>query len=255
MTEISQEGLGILVGAAVLVVAVLILLMMKWLLGSVDGATFVAILLVPLIVYAVVSGRVAEFTGPGGWGAKFRSAATSQVETSGIIENTEDLQAVEKGGLRELSGAVAQLKPDLPNALTLRVGRRDYYQADAILRYLRALMAVGPSTYVVFVANESGQFVGSASASQVIAILESDPARGEFMDALEFGGPDSFREQGFLVSQSLKPDDSNDVALRMFLDTNAQALVVVSDDGRKPIGIVDQARLMTKLMVKLAGDQ
>jgi len=29
----------------------------------------------------------------------------------------------------------------------------------------------------------------------------------------------------------------------------------VSSDGQKPIGIVDRDRLMTKLMVKLAGDE
>ena len=40
-----------------------------------------------------------------------------------------------------------------------------------------------------------------------------------------------------------------------FLDTNAQALVVVSSDGKKPVGIVDRDRLLTKLMVNLAGDQ
>ena len=255
MPEISQEWLGILVGAAMLIVAMGILSMMKWLLGSVDGATFVAILLIPLIVYAVVSGRVAEFTGPGGWGAKFRSAATSEVEPSGIIETTEALQQVRKGGLYELSLAVEQLNPNLPIALTLRVGRSGFYQPDAIIQHLKTLMAVGPSTYVVFVANDTGQFVGSANASQVVAILEDESAGGEFMSELELGGVSAFEDVGFLVRDSLKPEDSNNQALQKFLDTNAQALVVVSDDGQKPIGIVDKSRLMTKLMFKLAGDE
>jgi hypothetical protein len=255
MTAISQEWLGILVGAGVLVAAVGVLLIMKWLVGSVDGATFVAVLLFPLIVYAVVSGRVAEFTGPGGWGAKFRTAATSQVETSGIIENAEDLQAVEKGGLRDLGRAVEQLNPDLPNALTLRVGRSGYYHPEAILRYLKALLAVGPSTYVVFVEYETGQFVGSANASQVVAILEAGPTRDDFMAELESGGEAAFEDLGFLVRESLSPDDSNNQALEKFLDTNADALVVVSVDGQKPVGIVDRNRLMTKLMVKLAGGE
>ena len=157
MFGFSQEWLAIIVSAAVLIAAVGILFLVKQLLGSVDGSAFVAILLVPLIVYALASGRLAEFSGPGGWGAKFRSAATSQVETSDIIENAEALQAVEKGGLRHLRDAVERLNPDLPNALTLRVGRRGYYVPDAIVRYLKTLMAVGPSTYVVFVGERNGQ--------------------------------------------------------------------------------------------------
>jgi hypothetical protein len=253
---ISQEWLAVVVSAVVLLAAVGVLFLMKRLLGSVDGSAFVAILLVPLIVYALVSGRLAEFSGPGGWGAKFRLAATSQVETSDIIENAEALQAVEKGGLRNLRDAVERLNPDLPNALTLRVGRRGYYAPGAIVQYLQTLMAVGPSTYVVFVGETNGQFLGSASASQVIALLESDATRGEFMSELERGNVETaFQGYDFLVRQSLSPGDSNKMALQKFLDTNAQALVVVSSDAKKPIGIVDRDRLMTRLMVNLAGDE
>ncbi len=254
MSDMNQEWLGIVVGIVVLVVAVGVLAAMKRLVGSVDGATFIAVLLIPLIVYAVVSGRVAEFSAPGGWGAKFRSAATSQVESSGIIENVEQLQAIEKGGLSQLRSEVEQLNPDLPNALTLRVGLSGYYVADAIVQYLKTLMAVGQSTYVVFVENETGRFVGSANASQVLALLEAEPTRELFMQELQSGGHGAFEELGILVKESLGPDDSNSLALQKFLDTNADALVVVSEDGQKPIGIVDRNRLMTKLMVKLAGD-
>ncbi len=253
---ISQEWLAIIISAVVLIAAVGILTLVKQLLGSVDGSAFVAILLVPLIVYALVSGRLAEFSGPGGWGAKFRTATTSQVETSDITENIVALQAIEKGGLRQLSDAVKRLKPDLPNALTLHVGRRGYYVPEAIVKYLKTLMAAGPSTYVVFVDETKGQFVGSANASQVIALLESDATVGDFMRELAQGSDENaFQGYNFLVRQSLSRDDSNKIALQKFLDTNAQALVVVSSDGQKPTGIVDRDRLMTKLMVKLAGDE
>lgn len=254
MFGISQEWLAIIISAVVLIVAVLILTLVNKLLGSVDGSAFIAILLVPLIVYALASGRLAEFSGPGGWGAKFRSATTSQVETSDIIENVEELQAVEKEGLRHLRDAVERLNPDRPNALTLRVGRHGYYVPEVIVKYLKALMAVGPSTYVVFVREQNGQFVGSANASQVIVLLESDATIDDFMRELEReSSANAFQSYDFLVRQSLSPGDSNKMALQKFLDTNAQALVVVSSDGQKPIGIVDRDRLMTKLMVKLAG--
>jgi hypothetical protein len=36
------------------------------------------------------------------------------------------------------------------------------------------------------------------------------------------------------------------------VDTNADALVIVSEDGRPPIAVVDRNRLVTKLMLELA---
>lgn len=255
MLDLSQEGFAIFVGAVVLFAAVILLYVVKRMLGSVDGTAYIAILLVPLIAYTLASGQLAEFSGPGGWGAKFRAAATSSVETSEIIENAEALQAVEKGGLRELQAAVERLNPDLPNALTLRVGRSGYYAPDVIRQYLTTLMTVGPSTYVVFVADGTGQFIGSANASQVLAVFGSETTTNDFMYELEYGGETAFGEFNFLIKQSLSPDDPNAVALEKFLDTNAEALVVVSQDGRQPLGIVDRSRLMTKLMVKLAADE
>jgi len=255
MLGLSQEWFAIIVGSAVLVAAVGLLYLVKRLLGAVDGPAFIAILLVPLIAYTLASGQLAEFSGPGGWGAKFRAVATSNVETSDIIENVEALQAVEKGGLRELQAAVEQLNPDLPNALTLRVGRSGYYAPEVIRQYLTTLMTVGPSTYVVFVADETGQFIGSANSSQVLAVLRSETTSNDFMYELEYGDESAFDEFNFLIKQSLHRDDPNKAALQKFLDTNAEALVVVSDDEREPIGIVDRNRLITKLMVNLAGDE
>jgi hypothetical protein len=51
--------------------------------GIGDSATIVTLLLVPLFVYGIVSGRLRELTGPGGWGAKF-----AELETE--IEKTKD---------------------------------------------------------------------------------------------------------------------------------------------------------------------
>ena len=47
-----------------------------------DSTTFIALLLTPLIVYGVASGKVQEFTAPGGWGAKFQEVAHEAVSTA-----------------------------------------------------------------------------------------------------------------------------------------------------------------------------
>ena len=255
MEHLSTESTAIAAGIAVFVAALALIWGLRKIMGgSIDGAIFIAVLLVPVIVYALVSGRLAEFSGPGGWGAKFRTAATDQVEASAILENVEGLQEVEKRGLRDLQRIVDGLDPNLPNALLLRVGKSGYYQPGAIRTYLTTLMTVGPSTYVVFVDNETSGFVASANASQILALVDSNTDAGPFMSELGSGqSADAFKGYDFLVRQSLKSDETNAKALQIFLDTNADALVVVSEDGKKPVGVVDRNRLITKLMVKLAG--
>jgi len=255
MQLMSTETTAIGAGLAVFVAALALIWGLRKIMGgSIDGAIFIAVLLVPVIVYALVSGRLAEFSGPGGWGAKFRTAATDQVEASAILENVEGLQEVEKGGLSELKRIVRNLDPNLPNALLLRVGRSGYYRPKAIVTYLNSLLTVGPSTYVVFVDNETRRFIASTNASQVLSLLESRRDAGDFMSELEgSASPESFQDYDFLVRQSLSVNDTNADALQKFLDTNADALVVVSEDSKKPIGVVDRNRLITKLMVKLAG--
>ena len=79
-----------------------------------------------------------------------------------------------QGGEREIPNWIAGLKPNVPNALILSVGRGPYYASDIIQKYLRALIAAGPATYVVFVDATTKQFVGSASGRQVLTAL-SDP--------------------------------------------------------------------------------
>ena len=130
------------------------------------------------------------------------------------------------------------------------MARPHYYEIEAIRQYLKAVIAIGALAYVVFVDSNSKKFIGSASANQLIAYLEDHGAAEEFMGKLE-GQPRLFVGYG-LVTDALTPDDTNVAALQKFVSTHADALVIISKDRRKPIGVLDRDRLMTKLMLKLA---
>jgi hypothetical protein len=249
----SMDVLAVLTSLAVLALATALFFGLKRYAGGVDSAVFVALLLTPILVYLFLSGRLQEFSGPGGWGAKFRDIAHASVETTKILVDAQPLQTMEKGGESEIAMRIASLKPNVPNALVLAVGRGSYYVPDIILKYLQALMAAGPATYVVFVDARTGQFVGSASGRQVLAALSDPEVSERFMHDLREGGERPFAGMGFLVTESLSPDDSNVVALQKLVDTNADALVIVSEDKRQPIAVIDRNRLVTKLMLKLAG--
>ena len=95
---ISTDVLAVLISLAVLVLSTGLLFGLKRYAGGVDSAVFVALLLTPLLLYLSLSGRVQEFSGPGGWGAKFRDIAHNSVETTKTPVDPEPLQAMEKEG-------------------------------------------------------------------------------------------------------------------------------------------------------------
>jgi hypothetical protein len=223
-----------------------------------QSTEFIALLTLPILIYVLVSGRLTELSGPGGWGAKFQTFQTHVQASVGkqdagekaeILSDAEAIQVL-TGPVQELSTLIADLDPRSSSATILEVGRPHHYKIEAIGQYLKALIAVGAPAYVVFVDAESGKFIGSTSANQLSALLADDGAAKEFIAKLE-GQPRMFGRLGFLVTESLTSDDTNIAALQKFVSTHADALVII-EDRRKPIGVVDRNRLMTKLLLKLA---
>jgi hypothetical protein len=246
--ELSKDTRAIVIGAAALVLAAILLGLLTRM-GSVDGPAFIALLLVPLLLFALVSGRLEELSGPGGWGAKFRVAMDAPVETSGIVTEAQNLKIVEKEGLGALRSIDNQLNPKQANALLLRVGSADY-RAGAITQYIKTLKAVGTATYVIFVHKDSGNFIGSANGDQILAILDSSFASKAFMEELCSSNSEPFHNYDFLITDRLGATDTNKTALEKFRESGASGLVVVNN--LKPVGVVDRNRLVTKLMINLA---
>ena len=247
----SPESLAVVSSAIVLLVALGLLFLLSRAFGKVDGATFIAILLVPLLVYGILSGRLAEFSGPGGWGAKFQAVAEMEIDPTAIVEGAEQLDLVAKGGSDTLREFAARLDRKRPNAVSLEVGRSGYYSPEAIETYIRTLQSAGSATYVIFIDYETKRFIGSANSDQVLALIGSSATRDGFMQELDYPGEEPFEDLRFLVRESLTATDTNSEALDKFLASGAQALVVLDDRGQ-PSGVVDRDRLMTRLMKTLA---
>ena len=84
---ISTDALAVLISFTVLVLATGLFFGLKRYAGGVDSAVFVALLLTPLLLYLSLSGRLQEFSGPGGWGAKFRDIAHDSVTRKPMSPN------------------------------------------------------------------------------------------------------------------------------------------------------------------------
>ena len=73
------------------VVGIVLVAILQKGLGITDGATIVTLLLVPLLIYGIVSGRLLELTGPGGWGAKFAKLETELERTKEQVEKQQNM--------------------------------------------------------------------------------------------------------------------------------------------------------------------
>ena len=91
------------------VIGIILVAVLQRGLGITDGATTVALLLIPLLVYGMVSGRLTELTGPFGWGAKFAKVEDELEKTKEDVESIRTalrgiLTKHEWGPLKGLSG-------------------------------------------------------------------------------------------------------------------------------------------------------
>lgn len=236
----------------ILALGLVLALGLKWT-GIQDGVTFIALMVLPLVVYGVASGMVAEFSAPGGWGAKFRDVAGNAVDPAPLEADAEAeferLSIVEKRGMSALEAHRATLEPGEPVAMTLVLGRSGY-TPQASARYARVLLSVDPGLTVIFVDAE-GRFVASASGASMLAALENEEQGWELIEAIGAGDIARVEEHVGLTTESLEAGTTNAEALEAMLGIGASSLVVV-DESERPVGVIRREDIVAKMLVKLA---
>jgi hypothetical protein len=241
--EVKWVGISL----ALVLVAVLVL----WVAASVadleGDAVYVALLILPFIVYAVLSGRLLEVKGPGGWEAKFAQVASAPVEHTSTTLPWERLQVVAKGGPRALDGIRAQLDESEPVVLTLTVGHR--YQPGLLTRHIETLSHFRNFKFVVL-HDEQGRVVAYAPQWAVRSLL-ADPGLGRrfIADIANSNVGDLLRFPG-VVRKTISEKAANADALAQMEELNLEALVVTADDGSLR-GIVEREQVLSKMMLAL----
>lgn len=248
----SRDVKGLVAAGSALAASVLLF----WLMSNANGfdsVSFVGVLAVLLIIYGAVSGRITEFTAPGGWGAKFREAAAESVDPEAGILMTEmdDAQMIEKMGLSSLLDRVATLSPGKPTLVTVKGGRgENYYQTYALARYLEAVQQVSGRTLLA-VLDRQGRLVATGEAALVAAMLNGQDGQGhDFINALNSDSVDWAREHKALSAKRLRSDQSSEAALADMFEDDTDLLVVV-DSQDKPVGVVERDKLVARLVLKL----
>lgn len=243
---------ALLIATAVLVVGLVLAYGIKrFSLG--DSVTLIALMIIPLLAYGVVSGDISEFTAPGGWGAKFREEAKKTIDPVPISSSIVEGEFVAKGDFVQLENVDRNLAPGEPVSMTLQLGRGDYYQAPVIAEYIRVLSQHDPDMSVVVI-DPAGKYVASAKGSVVLAQLTDTKNPDQtylLMDALRGSNPSAILKIGGFSDKSIADTASNVEALRKMQSENTARLVAVTQ-ARAPEGVVLRDMIVTRLLVELA---
>jgi hypothetical protein len=218
-----------------------------------DSATFIALLLTPMIVYGVASGKIQEFSAPGGWGAKFREAAQAVVAptalTTPLNAVVQQFDIIQKGGLADLQGLGTKLQKDKPIALSFQLGQQNY-DVDIATKYIEFLLLTD-SNMTVLILDSSRHFVAMTEGSTMLTLLRNQGMGVQIKGALASANKDFFVTLPGFHTNSIKATDSNATALEKMRTQNARAIVVVDDQG-SPTGVVKLDDIVARLLEKLA---
>ena len=219
-----------------------------------DSPTLIALLVLPLVLYGVISGRLTEFTGPGGWGAKFREAAQQPVDLSLApidLTNTE-IDTLRKSGERELQNRLDQglLRESRPLVLTLTLGQGGY-DASALESYLRELSRFANFRFVAF-ADAQNRLVGYVPHGTLARALVSTPgAITELLAAVHRADAPAVRAFRGMITESISRRTTNAEALQAMDRLGVDALMVTDENTGTVLGLVDRERILSRMVAAL----
>lgn len=251
--SLTQEAIAVLVSILFLALGFLAIWITNAVMDIEGDAVFVSLLLIPILVYVIFSGRLKEIRAPGGLEAKFVDVAEKLVEPTAepIEASTEEMQIVEKEGLRELQRSLAHIDESKPITLTLTLGRRGYYDRGALLQYIKTLSQFRNFKFVIILDQEN-RFVAYLPHWMMKQILEIDSLGYDFVQAINDGRLQDLRHYPGVVTKTVSTKATNIEAIREMTAQNLEALVVIDED-RRLRGVVEREQVLSKLILALAG--
>jgi hypothetical protein len=214
-----------------------------------EDAVLVSLLLLPVLLYLALSGRLAEVTGPGGVGAKFREVANAPAHSALKHLSPEDPFLVPKMDLQMLRQQQPQLAADdrpIVFTFTLGAGAPQYGYPD-VTGYTDVLAATGRFLLVAFL-DPGGRVLAYMSARRFQTLVRSEAGQQFVAD---LNAPDA--HQRLLVTPGVATDTlragaSNAEALQVMTDKDLEAVVLVDDSARLS-GVVERERVVADMLL------
>ena len=191
----------------------------------------VALLIIPIVIYLILTGRLGEFKAPGGLEAKFVLAAQQPVKitTQTAEEAMQAVQVTARGGIGELNSKVRALNPAVPVILTVELGKS--YKREDWVAYLNEILNRAPIAYVALVDN-ANHLIAHMSVPTVKEILKDFNLGGELIRLIAESAADKIIKIPGVETAMVSMKGPAIEILQMMEQTDTSSLIAVDAHGR-----------------------
>jgi CBS domain-containing protein len=215
-------------------------------------AVLAALLLLPAILYLLLSGRVSEFKGPAGLEVKLTQVANSTIPMHSGEEEAalayERVQEVGRERTESFLQRIRALTPDDPVVFTLKLGSGPINGAAAA-DYAKGLTQF-PRFRFVAIIDQRNKLVSYMEERAFRHVIESDAVDAQtLLNNVQHANVRAVRAYPGMIKTTVCPTSSIADALREMEDARKDALLVAENGEIK--GIVERDRLANALLLTL----
>lgn len=219
----------------------------------VGDTVLVFLLVMPILIYAIISGILKEFKGPGGWGASFNSIATTSVSDtlahSQVSVDDDTVQILPPGEKETHQVETQELDETRPIVITVTFGKGGSYTVADLQDYVEKYYRYRSFELVVFLTSGK-QFVGFMPAWAAKQILNDPKRKSAFVEAINEGDPDKLYSCPGVVSKAISTKSTNAEALREMIEQNSRFLVITDEKNRLK-GIAEREQVIGRMVLAL----
>lgn len=233
-------------------------LLLSWLFSSdpaktVGDVVLVSVLVMPILIYAIISGSLKELRGPGGLGATFNSVATESVSDRlahvRVSIDGEDRQILSSGETQTLQDETQLgLHDTQPIFMKVTFGKGDY-TLKALRDHVESYYRLRSFELVVFL-TEDERFLAFMPAWAAKQTLNDPKRKQEFVDLINGGRPELLSYPG-VVGKAISTEATNAEALREMVKHNTRFLIV-TDEKNQVAGIAEREQVIGRMVLALA---
>jgi hypothetical protein len=217
-----------------------------------DGAVLAVVLIVPALLYLMLSGRVNELKGPAGLEVRLSEVAKQTIPAHGKDTGAlayEELRAVETGRGESFFRRVQDVMPQEPVILTLTLGSS--IDGAAAATYAKGLKQFPRFRFVAIVDSEQhGRLISYMEESAFRHLMDADIVdTQELINNIRQKNVGAIRTFPGMIVTTVTPQHSIADALREMQRLRLSALLV-TEQGLVE-GIVERDRLANALLLSL----
>jgi CBS domain-containing protein len=218
-----------------------------------DGAVLASVLIVPALLYLMLSGRVNELKGPAGLEVRLSAVANRTIPLAGQGTHSsalsyEALREVETGRRESFMRRIQDITPTEPVLLTLTLGCNSI-NGEAAANYARGLTQF-PRFRFVAILDTAGHLVSYMDERAFRHLVEADVVDAqELLNNIENKNVGEIRKSAGMITETDTPHTSIADALREMERLRLNALLVTENGQVR--GIVERERLANALLLSL----